>query len=168
MKYRTFGRLGWPVSEIGYGMWGMGSWSGSDDQQSLQALQRAVDRGCNFFDTAWAYGSGRSEGLLGQLVRANPGKKIYTATKIPPKNRRWPSRREHTLDDCYPPEYVAEYLQEPGQRRPARVRPDPAPHLGGPLAVGPTVRPDGGRAARLRPRRRRRDQRQPLGAVERR
>ena len=93
MQYRTFGRTGWKVSEIGYGMWGMGSWSGSDDQQSLAALQRAVDLGCNFFDTAWAYGGGRSETLLGQIVRANPDKKLYTATKIPPKNRQWPSRR---------------------------------------------------------------------------
>lgn len=112
MKLRRFGRLGWSVSEIGYGMWGMGSWSGSDDQQSLLALQRAVDRGCNFFDTAWAYGSGRSEGLLGQLVRNNPDKKVFTATKIPPKNRQWPSRREYTLDDCYPPEHVEEYVRK--------------------------------------------------------
>ncbi len=52
MKTRSFGKTGWMVSEIGYGMWGMGEWSGSDDQESLQALQRAVDLGCNFFDTA--------------------------------------------------------------------------------------------------------------------
>jgi aryl-alcohol dehydrogenase-like predicted oxidoreductase len=111
MKYRRFGRAGWPVSEIGYGMWGMGSWSGSSDEESLRSLQHAVDMGCNFFDTAWAYGDGRSEGLLGQLVRANPGKRLYTASKIPPKNRKWPSRREFTLDDCFPPEHIEEYVQ---------------------------------------------------------
>ena len=72
MRYRQFGRVGWQVSEIGYGMWGMGSWSGSDDQQSLESLQAAVDLGCNFFDTAYAYGEGHSEKLLGQTVRANP------------------------------------------------------------------------------------------------
>src|SRR5512138_3720867 len=83
MKYRRFGRTGWMISEIGYGMWGMGSWSGSDDQESLLALQRAVDLGCNFFDTAWAYGAGHSEALLGRLVRANAGRRIHTATKIP-------------------------------------------------------------------------------------
>ncbi|HXG67420.1 MAG TPA: aldo/keto reductase [Blastocatellia bacterium] len=110
MKYRRFGRTGWQVSEIGYGMWGMGEWSGSDDRESLAALQRAVDLGCNFFDTAWAYGEGRSENLLGQIVRANADKKLYTATKIPPKNRRWPSRREFSLDDCYPPEHIEEYV----------------------------------------------------------
>jgi len=108
MKYRRFGRTGWQVSEIGYGMWGMGSWSGSDDRASLEALQRAVELGCNFFDTARAYGEGRSEKLLGQLVRANPDKKLYAATKIPPKNRKWPSQRDFTLDDCFPPDYIEE------------------------------------------------------------
>ena len=110
MNYRRFGRTGWMVSEVGYGMWGMGSWSGSDDEESLRALQRAVELGCNFFDTAWAYGEGRSEALLGQLVRANPGRRLYTATKIPPKNFRWPSRRDSTLDDCFPPEHIEEYV----------------------------------------------------------
>ena len=48
MNYRRFGRTNWKVSEIGYGMWGMGGWTGSDDEESLAALQRAVDLGCNF------------------------------------------------------------------------------------------------------------------------
>jgi len=99
------------VSEIGYGMWGMAGWTGSDDEESLRSLQRAVDLGCNFFDTAWAYGDGHSERLLGRLVRANPQKRLYTATKIPPKNLEWPSRREYTLDDCFPPEHIEEYVQ---------------------------------------------------------
>ncbi len=110
MKYRRFGRTGWVVSEIGYGMWGMAGWTGSDDEESLQSLQRAVDLGCNFFDTAWAYGNGHSERLLGQLVRANAGRKLYTATKIPPKNLKWPSRREFTLDDCFPPNHIEQYV----------------------------------------------------------
>jgi aryl-alcohol dehydrogenase-like predicted oxidoreductase len=88
----------------------MGGWTGSDDQESLDALQFSVDMGCNFFDTAWGYGAGHSEGLLGQLVRRNPGKKLYTATKMPPKNFIWPSRREFTLDDCFPPEHIEEYV----------------------------------------------------------
>ncbi len=112
MKYRRFGRTGWMVSEIGFGMWGMGSWSGSDDQESLLALQRALDLGCNFYDTAWAYGAGHSEALLGRLVRANPGRRIYTATKIPPRNRKWPSRRTYTLDDCFPPDHIEEYVHK--------------------------------------------------------
>jgi aryl-alcohol dehydrogenase-like predicted oxidoreductase len=56
LKYRKFGRKDWKVSEIGYGMWGMGGWTGSDDEESFQSLQRALELGCNFFDTAWAYG----------------------------------------------------------------------------------------------------------------
>ena len=112
MKYRRFGRTNWNVSEIGYGMWGMAGWTGSDDAESTSALQLAVDLGCNFFDTAWGYGEGHSERLLGTLVRANAGKQIYTATKIPPKNRRWPSRREYTLDDVFPPEYIREYAEK--------------------------------------------------------
>jgi aryl-alcohol dehydrogenase-like predicted oxidoreductase len=112
MNYRRFGRTGWQVGEIGYGMWGMGGWTGSDDAESLASLQRAVDLGCDFFDTAWGYGAGHSEGLLGQLVRANSTKKLYTATKIPPKNFKWPSRREYTLDDCFPPEHIEEYVHK--------------------------------------------------------
>jgi len=110
MKNRRFGRKQWPVGEIGYGMWGMGGWSGSDDEESLRSLQRAVDLGVNFFDTAWAYGEGHSEGLLGRLVRANPDRKLYTASKIPPKNRQWPSRRDAALDDAFPPDYIEEYV----------------------------------------------------------
>jgi aryl-alcohol dehydrogenase-like predicted oxidoreductase len=119
MRYRKFGRTGWNVSEIGYGMWGMAGWTGSDDAESLAALQRAVDLGCNFFDTAWAYGSGHSEELLGKILRANknnsaggPDKKLYAATKVPPKNRRWPSRPEYSLDDSYPPDYIFEYVDK--------------------------------------------------------
>jgi aryl-alcohol dehydrogenase-like predicted oxidoreductase len=110
MKYRRFGRKNWQVSEIGYGMWGMAGWTGSDDEQSLRSLQIATDLGLNFFDTAWAYGDGHSEKLLGQVIRNNPQKRLYTATKIPPKNRKWPSRREFSLDDCYPPDYIEEYV----------------------------------------------------------
>lgn len=109
MEYRTFGRLGWRVSEVGYGMWGMGEWSGSDDEESRQSLEEAVDRGCNFFDTAWAYGEGHSERLLGNLVRRHSERRLYVATKIPPKNRSWPSRRGYTLDEVFPPEYIREY-----------------------------------------------------------
>jgi aryl-alcohol dehydrogenase-like predicted oxidoreductase len=110
MKYRRFGRTDWQVSEIGYGMWGMAGWTGSDDDESLTSLQRAVELGCNFFDTAWGYGAGKSEALLGQVIRNNPDKKLYTATKIPPKNFIWPSRREFTLEDCFPPDHIEEYV----------------------------------------------------------
>jgi len=112
MKFRTFGRTGWQVSEIGYGMWGMGGWTGSDDTQSLESLQRAVDLGCNFFDTAYVYGNGRSEHLLGELVRNNPDTQIYTATKVPPKNMQYPTLPEYTLEECYPPNHIEEFLHK--------------------------------------------------------
>ena len=112
MNYRRFGKTGWMVSEIGYGMWGMGGWTGSDDGESMQALQLSVDLGCNFFDTAWGYGAGHSEGLLGRLVKANPDKRLYTATKIPPKNFIWPSRRGFSLDETFPPDHIEEYVHK--------------------------------------------------------
>ena len=111
MNYRRFGRTNWEVSEVGYGMWGMAGWLDSDDEQSMASLQEAVDLGCNFFDTALAYGEGHSERLLGELVRANPDKRLYTASKIPPKNRQWPSRRGFTLDEVYPPDYIEKSVE---------------------------------------------------------
>jgi aryl-alcohol dehydrogenase-like predicted oxidoreductase len=112
MQYRRFGRTGWEVSEIGYGMWGMGGWTGSDDEESLAALQRSVELGCNFFDTAYVYGNGRSEALLGRLVRANTDKKLYTATKVPPKNMAYPTLPEMTLEECYPADHIEEFLHK--------------------------------------------------------
>src|SRR5712692_4820584 len=111
MQYRAFGRTGWQVSEMGYGMWGMGSWTGSDDDESMRSLQKAVDLGVNFFDTAWAYGEGHSERLLGQLIRANPGTRLYVATKIPPKNLKWPARASHPLDETFPPAHIRGYTE---------------------------------------------------------
>lgn len=112
MKYRTFGRTNWQISEIGYGMWGMGGWTGSDDEESLISLQLAIDQGCNFFDTAWGYGAGKSERLLGEVVRANSDKKIYTATKIPPKNFKWPAKPEYSVDDCFPPDHIEMFVEK--------------------------------------------------------
>jgi aryl-alcohol dehydrogenase-like predicted oxidoreductase len=111
MQYRTFGRTGWEVSEIGYGMWGMAGWTGSDDEESRESLDRAVKLGCNFFDTAWAYGEGRSEQLLGELLKRHPGQRLYTATKIPPKNRQWPARPEYPLSDVFPADYIRDYTK---------------------------------------------------------
>jgi aryl-alcohol dehydrogenase-like predicted oxidoreductase len=110
MRYRSYGRAGWKVSEIGYGMWGMGGWSGSDDDESLRALDRAIERGCNFFDTAWAYGQGRSEQLLGRALRARRAT-AYIATKIPPKNLRWPGKAEYAVSDTFPPDHIRAFTE---------------------------------------------------------
>jgi aryl-alcohol dehydrogenase-like predicted oxidoreductase len=108
MRFRTFGRLGWPVAEIGYGMWGMGGWTGSDDRESLASLDRAVALGCNFFDTAYAYGEGHSESLLGETLRRHAGTRLYVATKVPPKNRHWPGRADTPISEVFPYDYIVE------------------------------------------------------------
>ena len=106
MNTRTFGRLRWPVSEIGYGLWGMGGWSGSDDDESVRALERAIELGCTFFDTALAYGNGKSEQLLGSVLGRHRDKPIVVATKIPPKNLKWPARPEYALDEVFPADHI--------------------------------------------------------------
>ena len=106
MRHRRFGRLGWPVSEVGYGMWGMGGWTGSDDAESLASLERAIALGCNFFDTAFAYGDGHSERLLGQALRRHPGQRLYVATKVPPKDRHWPGLSTTPPGDVFPYDHV--------------------------------------------------------------
>src|SRR5688500_13923937 len=102
MKYRTFGRTQLKVSEIGYGMWGLAGWTGTDTRELDEALDRSVEMGCNFYDTAWGYGAGKSEEILGQLARRQPGKRLYHVTKIPPKNFQWPSKSHFRLEDCFP------------------------------------------------------------------
>jgi aryl-alcohol dehydrogenase-like predicted oxidoreductase len=109
MQYRQFGRTGWNVSDIGYGLWGMGGWSGSDDQQSAASLQFAADAGCTLFDSAWGYGEGKSDQLLGQLLARNRGKRLYAASKVPPMNLKWPAQPSYSYDEVFPPEHVFKY-----------------------------------------------------------
>jgi aryl-alcohol dehydrogenase-like predicted oxidoreductase len=113
MEYKAFGRLKWQITEIGYGMWGMrGDWDASDDARSAEALDLAVELGCNFFDTAWIYGKGRSERLAGAMLKRQYGKMIYVASKIPPKNFSWPSRRGYAIDDCFPADHIRKYTEK--------------------------------------------------------
>jgi aryl-alcohol dehydrogenase-like predicted oxidoreductase len=93
-------------------MWGMAGWTGSDDEESHRSLDRAIEMGCNFFDTAWAYGDGHSERLLGATLKRHRGKQLYVATKIPPKNRRWPAKPEFSLDEVFPSDYIREYTEK--------------------------------------------------------
>jgi aryl-alcohol dehydrogenase-like predicted oxidoreductase len=106
MKYRKLGRTGFEVSDVAYGLWGMCGWSGSDDRQSLESLQLAVDAGCNFFDTAWAYGDGKSDGLLGETMQRNAGKRLYAASKVPPANGKWPALPSYRYHEVFPAEHV--------------------------------------------------------------
>ncbi|MEO0572480.1 MAG: aldo/keto reductase [Bacteroidota bacterium] len=112
MRYRRFGRTDWDISEVGYGMWGMAGWTESSDQQSAKSLDLAVENGVTFFDTAWGYGEGHSEELLGQLVKRHSTKKLYTASKIPPKNFKWPAKTEYAFEDSYPTSHIIEYTEK--------------------------------------------------------
>jgi aryl-alcohol dehydrogenase-like predicted oxidoreductase len=109
MQYRKLGRTGFEVSEMAHGLWGMSGWSGSDDRESLASLQLAINLGCNFFDTAWAYGEGKSDGLLGEIMSRNPGERLYAASKIPPANDRWPALPSYRYRDVFSAEYVLKY-----------------------------------------------------------
>jgi aryl-alcohol dehydrogenase-like predicted oxidoreductase len=111
MKYRNLGRTGFEVSEIGHGLWGMSGWSGSEDRESLESLQLSVDLGCSFFDTAWAYGEGHSDELIGKIMKHNPGKRLYVASKIPPKNRKWPASHDDAYADVFPREHVIKHAE---------------------------------------------------------
>lgn len=111
MQYRNFGKLNWKVSEIGYGMWGMAGWSGGEDKETEMALDRSVELGCNFFDTAYAYGAGKSENILANLLKRQSGKRLYTATKIPPKNHEWPSIKGSSIQDVFPAQHIIDYTE---------------------------------------------------------
>jgi len=107
MKYRKFGRATFEVSEVGYGAWGIGGalWQGATDDESLRALHKSIDLGLTFIDTALAYGDGRSERLVGQVVRKRK-ETIHVATKIPPKNGQWPARKGVPLRETFPHDYI--------------------------------------------------------------
>ncbi|HLA42483.1 MAG TPA: aldo/keto reductase, partial [Aggregatilineales bacterium] len=81
MNYRELGRTGWKVSEISFGAWAIGgSWGSVDDDESIAALHRAIDLGCNFIDTADVYGDGRSERLISQVLK-DRSEEVIVATK---------------------------------------------------------------------------------------
>jgi aryl-alcohol dehydrogenase-like predicted oxidoreductase len=112
VRYRTLGRTGWEISEIGCGLWGMGNWSDEVVDQLTVELGYAIESGCNFFDAAYAYGNGFSEKLLGRLLKKHADKTLYMATKIPPKNFKWPSQQHNTLEDVFPRDHVFEYTEK--------------------------------------------------------
>jgi aryl-alcohol dehydrogenase-like predicted oxidoreductase len=112
----TFGRYGVAGQRDGTlatacGAWRTGWRSGSSDAESLASLDRAIELGCNFFDTAYAYGEGHSERLLGQTLKKHAGTRLYAATKIPPKNRQWPGKAEYRVEDVYPADHIHEYAE---------------------------------------------------------
>jgi hypothetical protein len=107
MNYRTLGKTGPKISEIGYGAWGIGkgAWVGASDDESLKAVHKSIDLGLNFIDTALVYGDGHSEGLVGRVVKER-SERIFVATKIPPKNEQWPARPGVPVAEAFPAEHV--------------------------------------------------------------
>ena len=113
MKYRTFGELGWKVSEISFGAWalGGGAWGKQSDEDSLEALHRAIDLGVNLIDTAAGYGDGRSERVIAQALSGKRDK-VYVVTKTPPLPGSWPPLPHEQWEDRYPETHLRVNLEE--------------------------------------------------------
>jgi aryl-alcohol dehydrogenase-like predicted oxidoreductase len=113
MKHRIFGRLGWRVSEIGFGGWAIGGkgWGKQGDDESVRALHKALDLGCNFIDTAQGYGDGHSEQIIGRVLKERSGERIYVATKIPPLTGAWPPTPYDQIEERYPEAYIRERVE---------------------------------------------------------
>jgi aryl-alcohol dehydrogenase-like predicted oxidoreductase len=109
MNRRKLGKANLDVSDVGHGLWGMGSWSGSDDDVSRAALRFSIVCGCTFFDSAYVYGEGRSDRLLGEVAADYPERNLVLASKIPPANFTWPSSPKNALKDIFPREHVLKY-----------------------------------------------------------
>jgi aryl-alcohol dehydrogenase-like predicted oxidoreductase len=113
MLERSLGRTGVHVSEIGFGAWGIGGtyWIGAEDAESRRALHRALDLGVNFIDTAIVYGRGRSEKLVGEIVRERR-QRVFVATKIPPKNLIWPATSGVPVSETFPGEHIVRFCEK--------------------------------------------------------
>jgi aryl-alcohol dehydrogenase-like predicted oxidoreductase len=113
MKYRKFGKLGWDVSEIGFGAWALGGgWGPRDDRESVAALHEAFELGCNFVDTAQGYGNGHSERVIARALREWSGTgRIHVATKIPPLPGEWPPGPYDRLEERFTEDYLRERLE---------------------------------------------------------
>ena len=108
MIYRRFGKTGWSVSEIGFGGWGIGgNWGAVSEPQAEAALKKALELGVNFFDTAYVYGNGSSERILGAALRRWK-KEVYVATKVPAKNLVWPATPEAPITTAFPSKWIVE------------------------------------------------------------
>ncbi len=112
MEHRALGRTGLEVSEIGYGAWGIGGsmWIGAEEDESVRALNRAIELGVNFIDTARGYGE--SERIVGKVVRDHPDEWLYVATKVPPKNGEWPAPSGLDPMETFPGDHIRSSVEE--------------------------------------------------------
>jgi aryl-alcohol dehydrogenase-like predicted oxidoreductase len=114
MKYRPFGKLGWQISEIGFGAWAIGGdmWGPQDDAESIRALHKALDLGANFIDTAQGYGKGHSETIIGRVLQER-NENVFVATKVPQKpGSAWPLPENAKSSDFFPPSYIIEECEK--------------------------------------------------------
>jgi len=117
MKNRPFGKHGFDCSEIGFGAWAIGGgWGAQADADSIESLNRALDLGCNFIDTAAGYGNGRSEKLIAQVLReraaAGKTEKVFVATKTPPSPGIWPPSPYCKAEERYSEAYLRENIAQ--------------------------------------------------------
>lgn len=108
MKYRKFGKLDWSLSEISFGAWAIGGdmWGPQNDDESIDALNKAIDLGVNFIDTAQGYGSGHSEELIGKVLK-DRREEIFVATKVPPlPGTPWPPPEDRDINKSFPAERI--------------------------------------------------------------
>ncbi len=109
MRHRTFGRLGWQVSEIGYGAWQLGGnmWGEVSEARAGEAIRAALETGIDFYDTALGYGQGRSEKLVGRVLREEGAVgRVRVATKVPPKDNRWPASATVPVQEVFPRDWI--------------------------------------------------------------
>ncbi|RMH61949.1 MAG: aldo/keto reductase [Calditrichaeota bacterium] len=107
MRYKPFGRSEENVSRLGFGAWGIGQhmWVGAEDKQSLKVLHKAIDAGITLFDSAYVYGRGHSEQLLGRAERES-GQTLFLTSKIPSKKYEWPASDDSTLEESFPTDHI--------------------------------------------------------------
>ena len=113
MKTRPFGKHGFQVSEIGFGAWAIGgSWGPQSEEDSVAALHKALDLGVNFIDTAAGYGNGKSERIIGQVLRDRNSTEVFVATKTPPTPGTWPPSPYDIAEERYSENYLRENIDQ--------------------------------------------------------